>query len=325
MPTIPAIPHDCTVLAAAFAYTSSGLYIGPLRQGSKNPGSVLGSWPSRTFNDAESAAAWFAGTNHGVFLHCGRSGLVVLDVDAPEAVPAEWWPLLDAMPFQRSRPGGDPRRGHYLAAVPPGRRIGNATGTARKGWGEVRGDNGVIVLAPTIHEKAAEGARYEWVRTGPVPTLGDLIAATLPEGGDRSSACSDDAVTAWLGAHVGDGLRPTLADRPVRDYLRLHEAGSSRHETAVRSAAWMCREIAAGLYPAAALDTLEAVFRDGFTPTERSRGRGTAREWRGILAWAIAQITAGDIAKVQVRHGIVADGGRDPLEDSAEGTWASWS
>ena len=327
MPTIPAITSEHTPLTAGLAYAKAGLYIGPLRQGSKNPGSILGSWPTRTSRSAGDVAAWFEATPHGLFLHCGRSGLVVLDVDAPELVPAEWWPLLDAMPLQRSRPEGDPRRGHYLAACPDGRRIGNATGpTGRLGGGEVRGSNGVIVLAPTIHEKAAQGARYEWARTGPVPVLDALIADTLPEGGDRSSAVSDAAVVAWLEKHDAAGTHPDAAASPVRNYITLCEGGASRHETAVRNVAWMCREVAAGLYPATALDTLEAVFRDGFTPDERRRsGRGSAREWWGILAWGIGQVTAEDIAKVRARNPIPAADMVDPLANPA-GKWgALWA
>ena len=333
MPTIPAITSEHTPLTAGLAYAKAGLYIGPLRQGSKNPGSILGSWPTRTSRSAGDVAAWFEATAHGLFLHCGRSGLVVLDVDAPELVPAQWWPLLDAMPLQRSRPEGDPRRGHYLAACPDGRRIGNATGpTGRLGWGEVRGENGVIVLAPTVHEKAAQGARYEWARTGPVPVLDALIADTLPEGGDRSSAVSDAAVVAWLEKHDAAGTHPDAAASPVRNYITLCEGGASRHETAVRNVAWMCREVAAGLYPATALDTLEAVFRDGFSAAERRDRRGSSREWWGILAWAVAQITPERVAEVRAKHGITddppptnPDGGRDPLADVAEGTWAAWS
>jgi len=293
-------------MRAAFAYTSAGLYIGPLRQGSKNPGSVLGSWPSRTFNDAESVAATFSGTDYGVFLHCGRSGLVVLDVDEPDAVPADWWPALDAMPFQRSRPANG-ARGHYIAATPPGRRIGNATGTARKGWGEVRGDNGVIVLAPTRHEKAAEGARYDWVRAGAVPVLPALIADTLPEGGDREAAASDADVAAWRAACSSAAHLP-IAERPLRSFVSSVEQGYSRHNAAVRCAVWMAEESAAGLYPAAMLDTLEALFRGAYSDVEKRRARGSASEWRGILAWAVAQVKAEKVAAIRAKFNMDAPG-----------------
>lgn len=325
MSNIPTIPATATVLTAALAYVKAGLFVGPLLQGSKNPGSVLGSWPTRTSDSAGDVAAWFDGTDYGLFLHCGRSGLVVLDVDHPELIPAQWWPLLDAMPLQRSRPDADPHRGHYIAATPPGRVIGNAVGSARKGWGEVRGSNGVIVLAPTVHEAAAEGARYLWARSGPVPVLAPLIADTLPEGGDRQSCVSSEALTAWAGSHAAPGTHPELALAPIRDYLTRVEAGGSRHETAVRTAPWMCREIAAGLYPAGTLDTLEALFRGGFSDAEKRQGRGSIREWLGILTWAVAQVKPDDIAALRAKYPLAADELSDPLSGTA-GKWdALWS
>ena len=104
---------------------------------------------------------WFAGTDHDVAIHCGRSGLVVLDVDRPEEVPEDWWRYLDAAPFQSTRTD-TPGRGHYVFAMPPGRTIGNPA----LSWGEVRGLNGVIMAEPSHHK---DGGHYKWVRPGPVP------------------------------------------------------------------------------------------------------------------------------------------------------------
>jgi len=301
------IPHaadlgDGSAMAAAFAYIRSGLYIGPLRQGTKNPGSMLGKgWHAKTFNDAESVATWYAGVDLGVFLHCGRSGLVVLDIDEPDAVPSEWWPVLDAMPFQRSRPANG-RRGHYIAATPPGRRIGNAIGRARKGWGEVRGENGVIVLAPTRHEKADEGARYEWVRSGPTPVLPAIIADLLPDQvGERTDAATDADVRAFR-ERATTGTCPVLAARPLGSFVRAVERGGSRHVEAVRVATWMAEEIAAGLYDSAALDTLESLFRGSYTVAERARHRGDGREWAGIVAWAIGRVTPEKADAIRARY-----------------------
>lgn len=294
---------DGSAMAAAFAYIRSGLYIGPLRQGTKHPGSMLGKgWHAKTFNDAESVATWFAGVDLGVFLHCGRSGLVVLDIDEPDAVPAEWWPALAAMPFQRSRPANG-RRGHYIAATPPGRRIGNAIGRARRGWGEVRGENGVIVLAPTRHEKADEGARYEWVRSGPIPVLPAIIADLLPDQvGERTDAATDAEARNFRALHASGGERPLLAHRPLGSFARAIERGGSRHVEAVRVATWMAEEIAAGLYGSDALDTLESMFRGSYTAAERARHRGDGREWAGIVAWAIGRVTPEKVAAIRERY-----------------------
>ena len=66
---------------------------------------------------------------------------------------------------------GDKRRGHYLYAQPGERTVGNGTGRLGKTWGEVRGRNGVIIVAPSVHEKAQTGGLYTWQQTGPVPGL----------------------------------------------------------------------------------------------------------------------------------------------------------
>lgn len=87
--TIPAFNPDVDVLTAALAYAAAGWYIGPATKGSKHPGTLLGdNWHSKTSRDPEVIVSWFAGTNHGVFLHAGRSGAVVADIDNPDKLPA---------------------------------------------------------------------------------------------------------------------------------------------------------------------------------------------------------------------------------------------
>lgn len=39
--------------------------------------------------DPKTIAGWFAGTDYGIALHCGRSGAVVLDVDNYQNIPDE--------------------------------------------------------------------------------------------------------------------------------------------------------------------------------------------------------------------------------------------
>jgi hypothetical protein len=63
------------------------------------PGSVVGKrWQDKSLRDPKQIAAWFAGTNHDIAGHCGRSGAVVLDVDKPELVPDHWRTHLDGVP-----------------------------------------------------------------------------------------------------------------------------------------------------------------------------------------------------------------------------------
>jgi hypothetical protein len=292
---VPTLPDEVDTMSAAFAYVKAGLFIGPLEQGSKHPGSVLGGvWQSKTFDDAESVAAWYSGTSHGVFLHAGRSGLVVLDVDNPDRIPEEWWPLMAAAPFQSTRSGAG-RRGHYVFAMPEGRTIGNPN--IPGGGGEVRGANGVIVVAPTRHEKAAEGGQYVWVRTGPVPYLPQLIADAFPDSKAGQRSVTSRQVQEFLATHTDedrDGER--FKTEPVKRFLAKVERGEGRHGAAVSAVTWACKEAAAGWYRAdEVIDTLEAAFRSTFTPAEQVQGRGSRTEWDGILSWAIGQVRDEDV------------------------------
>ena len=142
-----------------------------------NPGSVVGTaWAIKSSSDAKQIVAWMAGTDHGVALHCGRSGAVVFDVDDPAAVPNVLGRHLCLAPFQSTRPDC-PGRGHYVFAMPSGRTIGHGAFRLGGAWGEVRGVNGVIMAAPSIH---LQGGVYRWRRVShPLPVLPDKIAGVL--------------------------------------------------------------------------------------------------------------------------------------------------
>jgi Bifunctional DNA primase/polymerase, N-terminal len=164
--SIPDLPDDVDTLTAAVAYAKAGWYVLPVARKhpvnpGKNPGSVVGSkWHHQSSRDPEVIAAWFAGTDHGIALHAGRSGAVVFDVDRPDKVPPVLAKYLATAPFQSTRPDV-PGRGHYIFLQPPGRTIGNGGGKLGGAWGEVRGLNGVIIAAPSWHP---EGGEYRWVR-----------------------------------------------------------------------------------------------------------------------------------------------------------------
>lgn len=178
--TAPREIPDVTGLSlrdAAIAYADSGLFIGPFTD-AKNPGSWLGKgWPERTSADPVKVAGWFDGPDgheiNGIFLHVGRSGLVCLDIDG-EDVPEI---LADAErdhppAVQYTRPDGSKRHLLYHTTLP----LGNHRRSLGKGWGDVRGRNGVIVLEPSPHPRA-EG-RYQWVRRS-IPALPGSLADAL--------------------------------------------------------------------------------------------------------------------------------------------------
>jgi hypothetical protein len=124
---VPVITDDMSKLdAAALAYAAAGWYIGPEERGTKNPGSILGKyWQRRTSRDPQVITSWFAGTDHGIFLHVGRSGAWVADVDNPDNLhPAIRLAIAEHNPpYQSTRPN-QPGRGHYVFLKPEGRMLG---------------------------------------------------------------------------------------------------------------------------------------------------------------------------------------------------------
>src|SRR4029453_991498 len=80
--TVPLITSELGMLGAALEYAQAGWYITPARRCTKDPGSVLGKgWQTRPSRDPEVIVSWYAGTDHGIALHAGRSGAIVLDID----------------------------------------------------------------------------------------------------------------------------------------------------------------------------------------------------------------------------------------------------
>lgn len=302
---MPVVTSDMNLLSAALAYAGAGLYIAPTsargESPGKNPGTLLGSsWPTRTVTGAADAYALFgeqfAAEAVGIALHCGRSGLVVVDIDTEDVnlIPRE---IIRAVtenypPYQTTRKGGR-ARGHYFFRQPPGRRISNGMGRFSKGWGDIRGTNGVVVLAGSWHPK--EEGEYRQQHAGPIPVLPDYVADLLPDGTDTHAAVADSEVAAFIASTAHYEMAPNAAKGPVRRFAAEIAKGGSRHNEAAAAAVWICREARAGGYPAGpALDALWRQFHAAVTTDPGSFGGrlhegGPEREFRGILAWAVAQ------------------------------------
>ena len=298
---IPDLDPEASILDAALAYAAAGWYIAPTdpARDVKNPGTVLGGgWPSKTSRDPKQIAAWFAGTDYGIALHCGRSGALFFDVDRPEAVPPVLSKYLADTPHQCSRPE-TPGRGHYPFLQPADRLIGNGTGKLGGSWGEVRGLNGVIIAAPTPHPA---GGLYRWERTGLVAPLPDELAAALPTGTPAEDAATDAQIAAFLKAH-NDSRRPEVLHGFKRAFLKKVEAGESRHDTACSVMAGAFKEARAGYYPAqAAIDIMRPIFLSAVgLGTNKRTGANAAGEWAGIVAWAVGQALAADLEEVRAR------------------------
>jgi hypothetical protein len=287
--SIPNIEPDADNLTAALAYAKAGWYVLPVKRGTKHPGSVVGEhWQDKSSRDPKVITARFAGTgtDHGIAIHCGRSGLVVIDVDHPELVPVQWRQHLNTAPYQSSRPD-TAHRGHYIFAMPAERSIGNPDFDG----GEIRGLNGVIIVAPSVHKN---GGEYRWIRTGPVPVLPDVIADTLTDSSPGSDAATDEQVRAFLVEHHQTMDRELILG-PVHRLEAQIAKGKSRHVSTVKVLVWAMEEAAAGLYPADdAQAAIRGVFLDAIgrqrKPDDRVvTGSAAESEFQGILAWSVGQ------------------------------------
>ncbi len=307
--TVPDIAPEDDTLTAALAYASAGWYLLPVERGSKKPGSIVGNnWHTKSSRDPKTIAAWFVGTDHGIALHVGRSGAVVLDVDTPNNLPAV---ILEALqvsppPAQTTRTG-DTRRAHYIYTQPAGRILGNGTGQLGGTWGEIRGLNGVIIVTPSLHADAANGGLYTWGRTGPVPPLPESLAALLHDSTNATDCATDTAVAAFITQHTTSS-RPELLEGWQRLFAERAKAGESRHDRMLSVLTGALKEAATGHLAAGA--TITALRTDFITATtsEPVGRQGHARkpaeagdEFHGILSWAVAQANAADPIQTRER------------------------
>jgi hypothetical protein len=184
--------------------------------------------------------------------------------------------------------------------------LGNSLGDLARGWGEGRGLNGVIIAAPSEHEKP-EGC-YEWRRTGPVPAMPGYMASQLPDAMEAAEAATDEQVKTFLAKHTSH-TRPDLLAVHCASYQKKVAAGESRHHTMTGPLSGAMKEAAAGLLDAkAAADTLESVFLEAVAQPPVGAKQGKARtgavarnEWAGLLSWAVAQGLAADPAATRER------------------------
>jgi len=286
---IPHIPPDCSVYDAALLYIEAGLFILPVSPGTKWPGSIVGKdWQAKSSRSVDQITAWFAGGRElGIALHCGRSGIAVFDVDNPSKSPATLSRSVNRAkpPFQSTR-HAEPARGHYLFAQPTtGRPVGNSTGSLGDDWGDVRGTNGVIIVAPSRHADPA--GRYAWLRTGPVPAMPDalleavratqrhmeVVAADDPFHEDRAFTL-DEAVE-----YVRPSLERLAGARDGEINNRLNEAAKIMSHFGPEF--WTREQAEKQLHAA-----LRETIYDGRTwqaeDTIRSAYRSAANDWRAV-------------------------------------------
>lgn len=241
-----------TIADAAGAYASRGIFVFPVA--GKVPVTEHGFRDAVTGRDAALELFGRHPDVTGIGLDCGRSGLLVVDLDGPD-VAIELPATLEAT---TGRDGG---RHLYLRTRDP--RARNSTGKLGPGI-DTRGRGGYVLLPPSWHPS---GRRYTWTRRGPIADAPEWLLAALappppPPVGDRRPLPTGERITTY-----GRVALEGLADR------MLAARESTRHDTLLDVARRAGRLEAAGELDAdlARAVLTEAALHAGLDHAETAR------------------------------------------------------
>lgn len=165
------------LLDAFLAYAKIPLFVFPVR--GKHP--LVADWPNVATTDEVRIRAWldWHPDTTGIGVACGPSGLLVVDLDGPEA--ADKWddlagrhaPVSTAV-VSTGRPGGRHLWFRHDHKVRP---LKNSASKVALGI-DTRGNGGFVIAPPSRHPS---GRRYEWVdRSTPVRAPSWLISLLDP-------------------------------------------------------------------------------------------------------------------------------------------------
>jgi Bifunctional DNA primase/polymerase, N-terminal/AAA domain len=294
---------------AAEEYAKAVIRIVPIRVGTKNPGSHLGSgWPARATCDLNTVRDWWGRwPDAGIAMHVGRSLLLVIDVDNPENVPAWLWKLLETAVFRPTTADPTNRRGHYFYRLRPGDRFGGGLGKLKppkgRGWGEVRCYGGAIVLAPTMHPRAAEGGHYGTGPSEPIPFVPDEIANKLSSAPDVDEHRS--LTPGELAENAKQFLRAYSDDREpgaLGPILRSFDpTPGGRHGSMWDALCWALREGKAGCFPVKrAIDELRKLWTGAFGDDGRAPHND---EFERMVRDAVAVADHASVEELRTRKG----------------------
>ncbi|MGQ9825486.1 MAG: bifunctional DNA primase/polymerase, partial [Desulfotomaculales bacterium] len=159
------------MLDAAIFYLAHGFSIIPLRPRDKRP--ALPSWAdyqSRRATEEEIREWWSRWPDANLGIVTGTvSGLVVLDLDGPDAVDFVKRHGVSATPTVSTG------KGWHVYFQHPGQPVQNAAALGGVKGLDIRADGGYVVAPPSVHPS---GRQYKWAK-GRSP--GDLPLAPCPE------------------------------------------------------------------------------------------------------------------------------------------------
>ena len=252
---------DAGQLAGAAAdLASDGYHVFPCRPFDKRP--AIDQWEQRaTAKPGHARDAWtrrYRGANIGIA--CGRSGLLVVDLDTHGTMPDEWQlPGIadgrDAFAWLVEQAGADwpvtrwsvtPSGGwHLWFRAPGGAGLRNTAGLLAP-MVDTRGAGGYIVVPPS----EVGGARYEWIDARPpAPLPGWLARALRPAAPEPRRPAAESAGDA--GARLRGLAEHVRAGQPGDRNGRLNWAA---YHLAEMIAAGEANEADAGRLADAALD-----------------------------------------------------------------------
>lgn len=265
---------------------AAGLRLFPLKPNDKTPACAWKEFQERA-PTIEELAAWDAG-NYNIGVICGSpSGIVVLDVDSPDAQELVDGLNLPATPTVRTA------RGVHYYFRSRAYEIRNSVRVAGAKL-DVRGDGGYVVGPGSIHPT---GARYEWIVPPTEVAFAELPTSLLK----LMQTKSKRAVAAKpTGQEISltEGQFGRFLNRQLAELLKELSGASEgeRNDTLFRLAARLAADVAAtgcewaqfataisatahqiGLGPEETARTLESAWKAGSaSPSELI---GVAREW----------------------------------------------
>lgn len=160
------------------AYAARGWFVFPLEARGKRPITAHGFKDATT--DADTIAAWWdANPAANIGLDCGRSGLVVIDLDGGEGI-ANWNALQDRLQIPPHVTAiartGSGQGAHLYYRAPAGVEIRNSASKIAKSI-DVRAQGGYVVLPPSVTEQP-----YVWqIDPDEISPLPDALLHLLTE------------------------------------------------------------------------------------------------------------------------------------------------
>lgn len=216
-----------------------GFRVFPVKKAGKEP--AVSSWKAYDENPAspEEIIAWDASLlNPGVT--CGaNSGVVVLDVDSPEAQA-----LVDSWNLPAT-PCVSTGRGRHYYFRHPGFKVGNSVRIAGTKL-DIRGDGGYVVGAGALHES---GSIYEWAVSPDEVEIADLPPIVLDQlKAKRAPAIKRKAAGSEPGvsSRYPDGVAAMLASAQRDATIKIEEAlDGERNDTLFSAGARLASKVAA--------------------------------------------------------------------------------